>query len=217
MRDVSLNGKWLSAYGGYLGQDISLDPPPIKQKLIDLPANHGSLDLSESLTGEPLYGDRTVKMTVFFEIGHLDYIQKCNEMAFDLHGKKVDLIFNNDPTWKLEGRCNVSFKPWQGYGEILLEFICKPFFYRLTQKSQTFNGASTTITNGGSLNAIPLVITTGTVTISYPNTGGGTTTRTLTTGQWKFSDFKIPANGSIVLTRTAGTTAITVQFREVRL
>jgi len=214
MRDISLNGKWLSTYGGYLGQDISFDPPTVKEKRVDMPANHGSLDLTESLTGEPLYNDRVLTFPVFFNLSHLDYVLKVNEMTADLHGKRVNIIFDNDPQWRLEGRCEVTYAPWKGYGEIKLSFTCKPFRYALTERSWSGTGV-VTMTNQGSISLIPMVVTTGTRTITYPNTSGGTTTRTVTAGQWKFSDLKLLPNVTLSVTVTGGTAEF--RGREVRL
>jgi len=216
MRYLRINGKhMLNDYGGYLKKDISLDPPPIKERYVDLPANHGTLDLAESLTGEPQFNDRDVKFTLYFYENPVQFMATVETIINDLHGKRCTLIFDHAPLWQLEGRCSITHKHFGAYGEVYFEVPCKPFFYATTEKIFGTGNGSITLVNLGSQSVLPMVITTGTTTMSYPNQNGGTTTRTLSAGQWKFSDLKLKPNTPLVVTVTAGSASF--RGREVRL
>ena len=48
---------------GMILTDLSLEMPEFKTKYQELPLENGSIDLSEVVTGRPVYGLRTLKLT----------------------------------------------------------------------------------------------------------------------------------------------------------
>ena len=48
---------------GMILTDLSLEMPEVKTKYQELPLENGSIDLSEVVTGCPVYGLRTLKLT----------------------------------------------------------------------------------------------------------------------------------------------------------
>ena len=73
--------------------EISLPKP--KTSTVDIKGADGVLDLSEVLTGDVLYGDRTIKLT-FEMLDDTDYHDLITNISNYLHGKKVTVKLSND-------------------------------------------------------------------------------------------------------------------------
>ena len=104
--------------------------PNIKTKSIDIPGANGSIDLTESLTPYPLYGNRTGSIEFALLMNRREhYLQYKNihglnpQHAYDtpgswsliysdllnkLHGRKCRLYLEDDPNWYYEGRIAVG-------------------------------------------------------------------------------------------------------------
>ena len=88
--------------------DPSISSPEVEKYLVSVPGRHGMIDMSEALTGAPVFHNRKIQLTFLrfgsMESWHSDY----TEILEALHGQEYKLIFDTDPGYYYEGRCSVS-------------------------------------------------------------------------------------------------------------
>lgn len=113
----------------------SVTPPELKTYYIDLDGRSGSLDLSESLTGEINYKDRTISASFWTDVGtREERSMLIREIVTKLHGKKIKIIEPDDPAHYFYGR--VSIKQISNilpYATFELEAVCDPWRYRIDE------------------------------------------------------------------------------------
>lgn len=81
--------------------------PTVYTEYVDVPGRT-PVDLSELIIGHPQYENR--KILIEFEyIGHRKSLAITNVYG-KLHGKKMQIAFEDDPNWVYTGRCSVSYK-----------------------------------------------------------------------------------------------------------
>lgn len=196
------------------GKDVS--PPQPKTNYIDLDGRHGTLDLSEALTGGVVYEDRTVKAKFWTSEGtDTSRVQLMREIIAALHGRKVEIIEPDDPDHYFLGR--VQIKPDahdQVHDEFTLEAVCEPWRYALTETKHLVkvNGGSvdTFIQNNGVKTLCPTIEVEGSVTLTHNGATVG-----LTSGTYKLSDIKLHYGTNIV--GVSGNGSVTFIYREATL
>lgn len=192
-----------------------VSPPNPKTNYIDLDGRHGTLDLSEALTGEVVYGDRTVKAKFWTSEGtDTSRVQLIREIIEALHGRKIQIIEPDDPDHYFLGR--VQIKPDAHdlvHDEFTMEAVCEPWRYALTQEMHRVEVAGShnaVIQNNGVKTLCPTIEVEGSVTLDY---NGGTVG--LTTGSYKVSDLKLRRGINVV--EVSGTGTVTFIYREATL
>lgn len=191
-------------------------PPEPKTNYVELDGMSGTLDLSESLTGEITYKDRTVTATFWTcEGSYKERERLLQRVVASLHGKKIKIVEPDDPDHYFYGRVKVkSRKNILAYAEYSIEAICEPWRYALEDTVRTVevssNTASVVIRNNGVKTICPDITVTGSVEISY---NGGSTT--LTDGSYKITDIRLSQGSNIV--RVYGTGTVTFTYREADL
>ena len=123
--------------------DVIIAPPAQKTNYIDIPGGNGSLDMSESLTGYPLYENRTGSITFIVVNSSASLIPNCNPIKWRnlvtnimsyLHGKRRRMILEDDPTYYYEGRFNVeSVESGEDFSRLTIGYNLDP--YKLTVES----------------------------------------------------------------------------------
>ena len=145
--------------------------PHVKTKLIEVEGADGSIDLTDFF-GEPKYGDVTHKFTFSTIVPRSDFTTQYSEIKNALHGKKLRIVDDDDPSFYYVGRCYVSsFTSANGVGTISVECECEPYKYKLqpTIMSVTVNGtADITLTNSRK-RAVPEITTTASMTFVFGN------------------------------------------------
>lgn len=86
----------------------SFNPPTVKSQYVEIPGGNGVLDLTESLTGYPLYNTRTGSWTFYVENGFKPWGELYSEISNYLHGQKLRAILEDDPSFYYEGRFTVD-------------------------------------------------------------------------------------------------------------
>ena len=85
-----------------------ISPPKPKTVYVNLPEADGQIDLSESLTGDIAYGTRTISC----EFNVIDARSRWSTLYSDimdyLHGRRMQVIFDEDPVYYYEGRFQVD-------------------------------------------------------------------------------------------------------------
>lgn len=72
------------------------NPPPTETHMIKIPGANGVLDLSESLTGYPIYENRTGSIEFIVENGHERWDIAYSDIMDYIHGKQMRAILEDD-------------------------------------------------------------------------------------------------------------------------
>lgn len=107
--------------------------PHVKTNLIEIEGSDGSIDLTDFF-GEPKYGDVTHKFTFSSIVPRSDFLSHYSYVKNALHGQKLRIVLDDDPSFYYVGRCTVSkFTAPNGVGIISVECECEPYKYKTTQ------------------------------------------------------------------------------------
>lgn len=118
LRDgVMLNDKHsLTDYGMVMKDRPIIGPPEPKTATIDVPGSDGVLDMTEAITGEVKFKPRPIVLTFKARIADSEQAEFESTLMDDLHGKRIDVILDEDPEWVWTGRASVAFsdkRDWQ--------------------------------------------------------------------------------------------------------
>lgn len=129
-----------------------INPPSVKTKSIEIPGANGVIDLTESLTSFPVYNDRTgsIEFAVLnnrkewynlyktihgLNDQHTHDTEKSwavlySDIVNKLHGRKCQIILEDDPNWYYEGR--IAINSWKssnsgGWPTVTLDYTLRPY------------------------------------------------------------------------------------------
>ena len=105
-----------------------VNPPPVKTNMIEIPGADGTLDLTESLAGRAVFGDRTGSWTFYVENDHGDWSYIYSTIMSYLHGKQLTCVLEDDPSFYYEGRFSVNqwlSEPWNS--KIVINYEVGPY------------------------------------------------------------------------------------------
>lgn len=193
----------------------SVTPPEPKTNYVQLDGAHGTLDLSEALTGEVAYNDRTLTAAFMGSEGTLQDRQKTvRQITAALHGRKVQIVEPDDPEHFFLGRVKVkTAAQYQAYIELVLEAVCEPWRYAVNEtvrRVPVSGSVDAVLRNDGDKTLCPMLSVEGKVTLTI---GGGTTT--LTAGTYKIPELKLTTGANVV--GLSGSGAVTFTYREALL
>lgn len=104
------------------------NPPPQKVKTLDIPGGDGVIDLSQALTGYPVYQNRTgsIEFIVMndFKPWHMAY----SDIMDYLHGQNMRAFLEDDPEYFYEGRFTVNaWKSEKDWSRIVIDYDVGPY------------------------------------------------------------------------------------------
>jgi len=156
--------------------------PAVKTNKVDIPGADSALDLTDFF-GEPKYEDVTHKFEFTTIEPQSDFLTQYSSIKNAIHGKKVRIILDDDPTFFYWGRCFVSgFTNEKGIGTVSVECECEPYKYKLaaTVVTQAVAGTKVITLTNSRKRAVPTITTTAAMTIAFGNgswaNGAGTFT-----------------------------------------
>lgn len=85
-----------------------ISPPSPKTLYIDIPGSDGVLDLTESLTGDVKFENRTITCEFNVIGSRKRWSNIYSEILDYLHGKRMKIILDEDPTYYYVGRLQVN-------------------------------------------------------------------------------------------------------------
>lgn len=196
-------------------KDVAFPEP--KTKLIELDGMSGTLDLSEVLTGEITYKDRTISATFWTDEGSRQDRERLLQTIVNvLHGKKIKIIEPDDPEHYFYGRVKIkSQKNNLAYAEFSIECTCDPWRYALNDSVRRVEVNSQSVTeviipNNGAKSLSPDITVTGFVNINYDGLN-----ITLESGSYKIADIKLQSGVNII--GVSGNGTVTFTYKEANL
>lgn len=104
------------------------NPPSVKTQYIDIPGANGQIDLTESLTGYPVYKNREGSLEFYVENGHKDWSVLYSEVMDFLHGQYLTAYLEDEPSYVYEGRFVVNeWKSDKWWSSIVIGYNLYPY------------------------------------------------------------------------------------------
>lgn len=102
--------------------------PTVKTKYVDIPNGNGQADLSEVLTGEPMFNNRVGS----FEFTVIERATKWNvrysDIANYLHGQYMAAVLEDDPGFYYDGIFDVNqWASSKHFSKIVINYSVCPF------------------------------------------------------------------------------------------
>jgi len=133
--DVKIGDKWLTADLGYGFNSKHISAPEADIVQIEIPGTSSIIDLTESLSGDVEYKQRTITIKLESTHGKNTYYAQFSELANMYQGRKLKIIFNKDSGYYWEGRISVTETESKFYGSVItISAIVDPYKYE-TQSS----------------------------------------------------------------------------------
>ena len=116
-------------YGLYLTNVKQISPPEVKTTFVSVPARDGDLDLTETLAGRIVYGNRMITLEMGGKKKREEWVRFRDTVENDIHGKKVRLIFDDDPEYYWEGRAAIEddYERGQEIGRFTITVNAQPY------------------------------------------------------------------------------------------
>ena len=104
------------------------NPPAQKVKTLDIPGGDGVIDLSQSLTGYPVYQNRTGSMEFIVMNGFKPWHMSYSDILDYLHGQNLRAVLEDDPEYFYEGRFTVNaWKSEKDWSRIVIDYDVGPY------------------------------------------------------------------------------------------
>lgn len=193
-----------------------LTPPAPKINQIDIPGAHGSLDLTEALTGEIPYADRTLSAS--FASSEGSYVERTRlfwEICTALHGKRIEIVEPDDPDHYFLGRVSIAgLEHNQAYMTFRISATCEPWRYAREETVREVYLANEALDvvlhNAGVRTVCPDITVDGSVTLIY-----GDASVTLSSGTYKVTDLRLRHGYTVA--RLVGRGTVAIRYREAVL
>lgn len=157
-----------------------ISPPTQKTNYLDIPGADGSLDLSEILTGYPIFNNREGSISFIAMNNNASVMPECSPLKIrnlvsvisdHLHGKRMRMILEDDEIHYYEGRFNVEdVSIEEDFNKITIGYNLEPYKWSVNSSIDdwiwdTFNFETGVITSG-ILSNIPVTTTTKSITLN---------------------------------------------------
>lgn len=188
--------------------EISLPTP--KTSKVDVKGADGVLDLSEVLTGDIQYNNRTLKLT-FEMMDDTSYYDLITEIGNYIHGKNVTVRLSNDNDYYYIGRAIIN--QWECVkrkGKIVIQVDCEPYKYAVlkTVKNVTVNNETKTVVLQNNRKRVcPNLNVTGTITLTINGVN-----YELAEGTQQLINFKLIEGNNTI--QVSGNGTLTISYRQ---
>lgn len=200
---------------GLLLASKEIGSPPVKENKIDIEGADGSLDLTEFF-GEAKFDNVRHKFDFALSVPPQSYPSIFSQIKNALHGKKMRIILDDDPTFYYVGRLHVSsFTNDRGAGYLSIDADCDPYKYKISKTvvSRTISGTETITLTNGRKRAVPLVTIQAEASIRIVY--GSSNIWDLGSGSYTLPELELVEGGNAVT--VTGTGTISFEWQEANL
>ena len=113
--------------------------PSKKTASVDIPGGNGAVDLSESVSGAPIFQNRTGSIEFTVQNGFMEWQKLYSELMSYLHGKKMRAVLEDDPNYYYEGRFAVdSWSSDEHYSTVTISYTVSPRRYHMPLTEESY-------------------------------------------------------------------------------
>lgn len=185
IRGVTLGDKHSYMDWGMRMNPVNIPLPVPKNKYIDLPGANGGIDLTE-VHGDVVYDYRNFGIELVKLDKRRAWPQLSSMVANCVHGRRLKIVFDDDPDYYYLGRCTVDgLAPFTLTGTITIYVMTEPYKYKreVTQKFFDITASTTVTLSNGRMPVVPTITTDAQMTLAW-----GVYTKTLAAGTHKILD-----------------------------
>lgn len=120
---------------------IEFATPNVKYESEEIPGSDNVLDMSEVLTGYPLYDPRKGSITFRFYDNGTPVRERFDRLKNYLHGRRMRAVIEDQPEYYYEGRFMVGdFQPKQGnWGDVDISYILNAYKLELNSSAEDWD------------------------------------------------------------------------------
>ena len=170
MSDIRFGTKWAHADYGLIVAPYAIPMPESQTNFVEIPGRDGTLDLSEAF-GTVRYADRIIPLTLYVRA---PFDTLISVFAADVHGRRMNVIFDRDPTFYYDARVMVEdVERHAGYCELSLECRAEPYkleHFKTTITVLPTGTASVTLTNTR-MPVVPTITVSAEMTLAFTLSG----------------------------------------------
>jgi len=168
--DIRFGTKWARADFGLIVAPYAIPMPEPQTNYVEIPGRDGALDLSEAF-GTVRYTDRIIPLTLY---ARAPFDALISAFAADVHGRRMNMIFDRDPTCCYDARVTVEdVERHAGYCELSLKCRTKPYKLEHFETSITVlpsGNATVTLTNTR-MPVVPTITVSAEMTLTFTIAG----------------------------------------------
>lgn len=113
-----------------------INMPPLKSSQFDNPGGDGIFDMTETITGFPIFGQRTGSLDFFVLNGWDRWNLVYDDIANSIHGRNVQFKLNDDRDWYYNGRLTLNeWKSDEARSTIVIDYDFDPYKLAVFQSS----------------------------------------------------------------------------------
>lgn len=106
--------------------------PGAQNRFVEVPGMNGSYDLSNYLTPDVVYQDRSGSFEFIVDNDHENWLSIYRKIAVFLHGRRLKMILTDDPNWYYLGRFTLNeWKSDQARSSVSISYRVDPFKYSI--------------------------------------------------------------------------------------
>ncbi len=157
----------LRDFGLILCADLKISRPKLKENRVDIPGGDGSLNMSYSPQGYPVYKDRTISFSLFKAMGEAERSQLVSLLNNKWQGREVKIVLPDDEDHYWKG--TIEFGDINGYnsGKIPVSMTAYPYKLRARKTVKGIQGNGTVTLRNERMQAIPTIANTAPATLSW--------------------------------------------------
>ena len=214
MYQFKIGDKYTANDWGLLLANFEIGEAEPKTNYIDIPGGDGSIDLTEALTGEISYGNRTITATFTLIQSRAQWRPMMDAIRAHCHGRKFTILVPNDDEYYYIGRANIGALEINGSSASFeMTITCEPFKYRseLTVHNLTLGagGTSTVTLINDRKRVVP------TITVNNPTqVQKGAVSVSLSAGANVVTSLPMTQGENVLTFTAAAGTTIQVSYRE---
>ncbi|MDO5361980.1 MAG: hypothetical protein Q4F03_04940 [Eubacteriales bacterium] len=115
----------------------SIGLPEPKLETVDVPGRDGVLDLTDTITDSVKYKNRKLSFVFTIKGSHTLFLKILEDVSNYLHGCKMRVILDDDPSFYYFGRCTVNdFKTDKRTGTIQIDVDAEPYKNEINSAGQ---------------------------------------------------------------------------------
>lgn len=117
-------------------QSLTISTAEPKEELVEVPGMNGNLDFSESLTGDTVYQNRTINISLA-KRKNKNCLNEYSQIQNDLNGRNMKIILSDDPNFFYYGKVRVKdYDKFAILHTIDIECNVKPYKYDLYSSNE---------------------------------------------------------------------------------
>ena len=166
MSDIRFGTTWAHADYGLIVASYAIPMPESQTNFVEIPGRDGALDLSEAF-GTVRYTDRIISLTLY---ARAPFDTAVSALAADIHGRRMNVIFDRDPTYYYNARVTVEdVERHAGYCELSLECRAKPYKLEHFQTTVTVlpTGSATVTLTNSRMPVVPTITVSADMTLAF--------------------------------------------------